>query len=237
MKKIFVLIFLISILLISCKTQQGVFKNKELGEFEFSNLPGMIYDAQNRPCSRVSVSVWKSDVISSEETLIKTSESDINGRFTILGLERGNYRVVAEKEGFESIETEIFYSSRLDVLYLKIYSQKQILDQATDAMSERRYGLVEELLQRAENINKNDPYFLYMKSVYLYGKKEFSSALVPLENIQEQGFKFPHVFLLMADIYQYKLDQPDLALIKLKEYINLIDDSEINLRIRELEKK
>ena len=235
MKKITLLIIIILISLTSCKTQKGVFKNKELGEFEFSNLPGMIYDADNRPCSKVSVSVWMSGE-KGEEKLIKTSESDINGRFTIPGLARGTYRIVAEKEGYESITTEIFYSSRLDVLYFKIFSQKQILNLATGALSERRYSRVEDYLNRSEDINGDDPYYLYIKALYLYGKNEFSGALIPLEKVRKQGFKFPYVSLLMADIYQYKLDQPEKALIKLKEYLDLIDDSEIELRIKELQK-
>ena len=234
MKKVFYLIIILSIFLISCKSTQGVLKNKELGEFEFSNLPGMIYDADNRPCSKVAVSVWKTDE-NGIEKLIITSESDINGRFTILGLERGSYRVFIEKDGYESNDTEIFYSSRLEVLYFKIFSQKQILTMATEALTERRFGRVKEFLNRSDIINENDPYSLYIRSIYLYEKDEFSEAIVPLEKIQKQGFKFPYVALLMADIYEYKLDQRELALVQLKRYLDLIDDSEIEKRMKELE--
>jgi hypothetical protein len=227
MKKATFLIIILSIFIISCKT-------KPEDAFISSNLPGMIYDADNRPCSKVSVTTWTTNK-KGEDVLLITVNSDINGRFTIPKLDRGSYRIEAEKEGFESLSTEIYYSSRLDILYLKIFSQKQILNLAENALEERRYGRVEEYLLRSEKINSDDPYSLYLKAVYLYEKESFSDALLPLIRILDQGFRFPYVHLLMADIYQYKLDLPEKALAQLIEYKNIFDDLEIKLRIKELE--
>ncbi len=227
MKKTYFAIFILSLMILSCKSAPE-------GDFKLSNLPGMIYDADNRPCGKVLISAW-GDNKKGEEELLYIVTSDINGRFTIPKLDRGHYRITAEKENFESIELDFYYSSRLEVLYLKIFSQKQILNLATEALNERRFGKVEGYLERSGEVNPNDPYFLYLKAIFLYEKKNFSEALIPLEKIVEQGYKFPYVHLLIADIFEYELKQPENALIHLNEYINLIEDSEIILRIKELE--
>jgi hypothetical protein len=215
------------LLLLACKS-------KPEGYFESSNLPGMIYDADNRPCDKVLLSVWYIDD-EGEENEVSQVRSDINGRFTIPNLQRGSYRILGEKEGYEKITSVFYYSSRLDVLYLKILSQKEILKSATEALYDRRFGKVEELLIRSETINSNDPNSLYLKAVFLFEKNLFEEALIPLQRIEEQGFKFPYVHLFMADIYQYELNQPLLALDQLKEYLNLLDDSELYFRMKELE--
>ena len=92
-------------------------------------------------------------------------------------------------------------------------------------------------LKRSEVINENDPYSLYIKSIYLYEKDEYSEAIVALEKIQKQGFKFPYVSLLMADIYEYKLGESENALVQLKKYMNLLNDTEVESRIKELDNK
>jgi tetratricopeptide (TPR) repeat protein len=120
-------------------------------------------------------------------------------------------------------------------LYLKIFSQKQILNNAAESLEEKRFGTVDGLLIRAEKINENDPFFLYLKSVFMYEKKNYKAAVIPLEKIINQGYKFPYVHLLLADIYQYELNEPQKALIQLTIFVNLFDDSEVDFRIKELE--
>jgi len=209
-------------------------KSHPEGYFKSSNLPGMIYDADNRPCEKVLITIWYIDD-SGEEEIIQI-KSDINGRFTIPRLKWGSYRILAEKEGYESINADIFYSSRLDVLYLKILSQKYILSKATESLKERRFGKVDEYLIRAGLINPSDPHYLYLKSIFFYEKEQFAKTLHQLNQIVELGYHFPYVHLLMADIYQYKQGLPLEALRELKEYMNLFDDSEMSLRLKELEK-
>lgn len=228
MKKIATAIILISLLALSCKSAP------EEGNFDNSNLPGMIYDADNRPCEKVKITVFKIDNEGNENELFSVP-SDINGRFTLPGLSRDSYRVTAEREGYESISTDLYYSSRLDVLYLKIYSQKQILNSATEALRSRKFGNVEKLLIRSEKVNGNDPYHLYLSAVFYYDKDELNTAEEQLNRIVDLGYEFPYVYLLLADIYQYKLNDRNRALEQLKIYINLIDDMDIESRIGELE--
>lgn len=217
------------LMVFSCKTNED-----DESFFESSDLPGMIYDSDNRPCDKVSIEAYAIDVEGNEEYIFTVS-SDINGRFTLPGLSRSYYKIKAFREGYESISTDLYYSSRLDVLYLKIYSQKQILTQATDLLEQRRFGNVEELLIRSHGVNSLDPYHLYLYAVFLYEKENYSEALISLVQVVDQGYRFPYVHLLMADIFQYKLNDNTHALEQLNRYVNLYDDSEVVVRIKELE--
>lgn len=226
-KEYFILIVLFSFLL-SCQSHSE-------GYFISSNLPGMIYDSENRPCSKVDLVVSSVDEDGSLSE-IERVQSDINGRFTISGLSRGSYRIICTRQGYESIESDIFYSSRLEVLYLKIMSQRQILNSAEVSLSERHFGLVEKYLLRSEKINNDAPYHLYMKSVFYYEKDMFTEAIEPLKRIEELRYKFPYVHLMLADIYQYKLKDRRSAGLQLERYLKLMDDSDIKIRREELEK-
>lgn len=227
MKRILFFITLTLLVASACKTKP------DEGYFEASNLPGMIYDADNRPCDKVSISAYTRDK-EGNEVLLYAVDSDINGRFTLPSLDRGSYRITAAREGYEFITTDIYYSSRLDVLYLKIFSQKQILNLATEALTRKRMGNAGEFISRSAKVDPDDPYHLYLKAVYMYESDSYEEALIPLERIVQLGYRFPHVFLLMADIYQYKLDKPQEALEQLEKFKNLIDDGTVDSRIEEL---
>jgi hypothetical protein len=51
MNKIIPSLMIFLVLLISCKSEPE-------GSFDSSNLPGMIYDNDNRPCDKVVLTVW-----------------------------------------------------------------------------------------------------------------------------------------------------------------------------------
>lgn len=201
--------------------------------FESSNLPGMIYDGDNRPVERVLLTTMK--VTEKGEEKLHIVETDINGRFTLPNLNRGDYKIIARKEGYESLTTEISYSSRTEVLYLKMYSQKQILDLAANALEQGRLAKTEKLIERSAGINKMQPGHLYFKAMYFYRKGDFKAALKPLDQILAAGYDFPWVYLLQGDIYQYHLKKNDKALEALRKFSNSVEDGDVRVRIKELE--
>lgn len=227
MKKRLLVVTAILFTVLSCKT------NEDQNYFSSNSLPGMIYDGENRPCKKVLVRAFRID--GESEELLLTVESDINGRFILPDLERGNYRIEGEKEGYELLVSDISYSSRLEVLYLKMHSQDQILKLAADAMENRRSGQVRRLLLRSEAIDAGNPLHLYHKALFLYGQEEYEEALKCLEAIEERGFEFPYVYLLKGDIYQLGLSDRDKALEALTIFVGHIDDDEVKQRIKELE--
>jgi len=228
MKKRILLMALCAALIFSCKTTD------DPTDFELSNLPGMIYDGDNRPCERVTLLVVK--VLEGEEKELFTVQTDINGRFILPGLDRGDYRIVARREGYETLETEISYTSRTEVLYLKMFSQDQLLVLAADSLDMGRFDRSLAFLNRSESIDDSNPRHLYTLSVFFYSRGEYEKALESLVKIPSSGFDFPWVDLLVGDIYQYHLDEPQKALEALRKFSLRIDDGDVKTRIKELEK-
>lgn len=216
-----------ALLALTCKTTE------DPAEFESSNLPGMIYDGDNSPCEQVRIRAFK--IQGGDEEALFSVETDINGRFTLPGLDRGDYRIVAEKEGYESLESFFSYASRMEVLYLKMYSQDQLLVLAADSLDQGRYDKALSFLVRSAEVDGGNPRHLYTYAVYSYHSGEFEKALESLEKIPAAGFDSPWVYLLMGDIYQYKLDNPLKALEALRQFSFRVDDGEVKSRIKELE--
>lgn len=228
-RKVLLLFSAVSLMALSCKTTE------DPTDFELSNLPGMIYDGDNRPCERVRVEVFRLTYEGEEQ--LYSVETDINGRFTLPGLDRGDYRLSAEKRGYESLRTVISYASRTEVLYLKMYSRQQILALAADALERGRYGETETFLARSASIEEDDPEHLYLEAIYRYRIGDYETSLISLQSILDRGFDFPWVHLLMGDIYQYELADGDKALEALKKFSRQVEDSEVIERIKELENR
>jgi len=227
MKKRLLFVALCTLLVLSCKTTE------DPTDFEVSSLPGMIYDGDNRPCERVSLLVVK--VLEGEEKELYTVQTDINGRFILPNLDRGDYRIIAGREGYETLETDISYTSRTEVLYLKMFSQDQLLVLAADSFDLGRFDKALAFLLRSEKIDDANPRHLYTHSVFLYDRGEYDKALESLKKISSSGFDFPWVDLLVGDIYQYHLEEPQKALEALKRFSTRIDDGDVKTRIKELE--
>lgn len=217
-----------AIVLVSCKT------GGEDHFIESSGLPGMIYDGYNKPCKNVQIQVYR--LVDDFGELLLAVESDINGRFTLPALKQGNYRIELYKEDHETLVKEINYSSPLEVLYMKMYSQDQILDMAVQSLEERRIVRVENYLKRSESIQSDDPYHLYVQSIYMYSIEDYEQSLEYLKALVHQGYLFPYVHLLMADIYQYHLHETIKALESLNLFLSQIENDEVLLRKKELEK-
>ena len=76
--------FCVSMIFFGC----GSFDTNET-DFAKAHLEGMIYDYHNNPCAGVEISVDNTPA----------SVSDVNGRFTLYNLSRGNHTVrISKKE-------------------------------------------------------------------------------------------------------------------------------------------
>ncbi|MBB6478490.1 carboxypeptidase-like regulatory domain-containing protein [Spirochaeta isovalerica] len=224
-------LFIVSavLILLACKS------NEDQYLFESSNLPGMIYDSDNRPCERVLINAYR--IGESGEEFLFSVETDINGRFTLPGLDRGAYKIEAVKRGYERLSTQIEYTSRTEVLYLKMFSQEQILGLAAEYLEMGQKGKCREALDRSSLINDRNPHHLYTEAIFQYRSGDYEKALTFLEMIEEQGFRFPAVFLFKGDIYQYQYLDFNKAKEALQEYLLLIDDGDVKMRIEELEQE
>ncbi len=116
-------IFLSILIFISCATT----KKKSSDDFTEAPLFGMVYDYDNRPCSEALIIIDDNDEVM----------SDINGRFIIGVLSRGNHIVTAKKEGYETLSFSFSFLNRTQVLYLRMISFLQLLVEIENAIDAR----------------------------------------------------------------------------------------------------
>jgi tetratricopeptide (TPR) repeat protein len=204
----------------SCKS----LSNNNPVTFDKAPLLGMVYDYDNAACAGVTVSINGKPV----------ATSDIDGRFFIPDLDRGEHIIELAKRDYESSTTVIDYESKSQVLYLKILSFDELLVQAQDALEAQKKADAESLLQRAEKVRLGDPEAQYFRALLLYREKRYDDAVEELENLIDNDNRDPYVYLFLADIYQYNLNDIKAAKVALTEFLTRIEDTDIRKRFEAL---
>jgi tetratricopeptide (TPR) repeat protein len=90
------------------------------------------------------------------------------------------------------------------------------------------------LIERAEQIKRDDPVEQYLKAMYLDGKGSTEHAIEILSGIIDQGYHEPYVYLTLADIYQYQLKNQEKAIFCLEEFLKLKRNREAEKRLESL---
>ena len=201
------------------------YRERRLREFNSSPLVGMVYDQEQKPCAAAQITV---DGNAGPRT-------DINGRFVIDALTRGDHRIGVSKQGFEPLEVALSFVDRTQVLYLRVVSHGQLLRQAEEALGRGRFQEADGLLRRAEALDPEDPVGLYLRAVYFLRLEDIQQAIGLLQKILARGQRLPAVLLSLADIYQYRLQDAAQAANYLREYLRAEDDPDIRARLAELE--
>jgi tetratricopeptide (TPR) repeat protein len=212
------------LLLLSCLTDRPAGP----GDFSQAVLLGIIYDYDNTPCAGASV------ILDGGEDRFET---DINGRFAIPLLARGEHTIAVKKQSYEELSAKINFTSRDQILYLKVFSIVQLLRMLEQELARKRFKEAEELIKRVEAIRNNDPVGLYLKAVYLLEKGQIGEARDALEQIIGNGYREPIVFLTLADICEERLGDNGKAAEYLGLYLELRRDPAAEARLEELVKK
>lgn len=205
----------------SCVT----YREKRLREFASSPLVGMVYDLDQKPCAGALITVDGQE----------GPRTDINGRFVIDALRRGEHLLRVSKPGYEPLETALSFLDRTQVLYLRLTSLGQLLREAEEALDRRRLQEADELLRRAETLNAEDPVGMYLRAVYFLKRENTEAAISLLERIRAQGQKAPAILLSLADIYQYRLRDMPRAIFYLRQFLDAEDNPEVRARLSGLE--
>ena len=194
--------------------------------YEFSAAPvlGMVYDRENKPCGGAAIFIDG----------VESASTDINGRFVVASLSRGKHTVLAKKHGYEELIFTFEFLNRSQVLYIRVFSLAQLLSEAERAIAERSWEEAERFIERAERIEKDDPVGLYLKAVLFRERGRFDDAVSALGRIIDLGFKEPYVYLALADIFQYDLNDMQKAAEALEKYLDMKEDSDIRDRLEDL---
>ncbi|MBN1697772.1 MAG: hypothetical protein JW881_09675 [Spirochaetales bacterium] len=214
-------IFLLSLLVIlnGCPSGPPVADN-----FISSPLNGKIFDHDNLPCG---------DVVITVDNFTKV-KSDINGRFVIPDLTRGTHQLVCRKESYEEITIDYNFLNQNDVLWIKMISLEQLIRQIDDKFFNNKWDETNDLFERAAKIDPDDPVLLYLTSVLYLHNGWVENALEVLLDMIEKGNNEPTIYLSIADIYQYKMNDPALAFQYLEKYITMVHDEDAYKRVETL---
>ncbi len=221
MKKVLKLIVIgLALSFSSCLTKDRA------ASMEFAKAPlfGMVYDFDNQPCSGALI------VLDDEEG----PQTDINGRFVIGYLPSGEHKVQVKKEGYEELTANFKFSSKNQVLYLKLISFTQLLRKTEYALEKKRLKETGELIKRVEAINADDPVAMYLKAVYLLECRKPEEAVIILNKILAKGYSEPVVYITLADIYQYRIDDTKKAISNLEKYLQIQRNNEVENRLEAL---
>lgn len=199
-------------------------EGEALKHFAKAPINGMVYDFDNKPCPNVTVRLNDKFVI----------RSDINGRFTFLGMPPGPYTLQLDKQGYESLKLEIDFHSRSQVLYAKMISLRSLIRRVERATAEKKWSEAESLLTRAVAIDPDDPTVLYLKATLALYRGKVEEAAGILKGILERGHSNATILLSLADIYQYRLNDPAQAREYLAAYLFIKENPEIRRRYEKL---
>jgi len=172
------------ILLASCQSGKPL-KRVKNDNFMFA----MIYDHDNTPVSAVSVSINGKRI----------TDSDIQGRFILDNMKKGDYNVKLVKRGYETLE-DTFTFDPMNVLYFKMINSSQLVTLAESALDNREFIIAENFINRALVLEPNRPDILFLKGItcHLQGKNE--EALLILENLIKTGNTNPFITQLFESL-------------------------------------
>jgi len=207
-------------LLAGCVSRAAV----DIQRFDKAPLLGMVYDERNEPCAGARIHVDGKPGPS----------TDLSGRFVVADLRRGAHTIAVAKAGYERLEVEVDFFDKSQVLYLKVVSLGELLARLEEALAERRLADAGALVARAEAVSPAHTDVRYLKAVSLLKAGEAREAAALLEQLLADGERAPALYLTLADIYQYALNDREKAETTLAGYLRLQEDSEARTRYESL---
>lgn len=207
-------IFLCLLIFISCKSMN----------VEKSSFNGMIYDGNNEPINGASVEVNGQ----------KSTVSDMSGRFYLENLKiNENYELTVSKKDFETIKMNFDFQNVTQIAYVSMLSASQLLEKAEVSLEEGNYDSAEDFIHRAEICSKETLSSRYLHAVISYKKGDVDKALNILNQLTTT-YNDSYIYLFMADIFEYSLNDNESAKKYLKMYLDKSYDMETEKRYTRL---
>ena len=155
----------------SCKTAEFGFKPVDIN--------GMVYDFSNKPVANYEIVLGKKHF----------GSTDINGRFTLIKVSPGSYKISGSKNGFENYNGEVIIREKGQIIYIRIPSQNQLLVMADEALAANNFILAEEIAERAYQIDKNNIETLFYYAAISFRQNNLEKAASFLEHAINLGSK------------------------------------------------
>jgi len=156
----------------------------------------MIYDFDNTPVNGVLVYINNKKVV----------DSDIQGRFILDSMKKGEYSIKLTKRGYETFE-EKFSFDPLQVLYFKMINTEQLITLAETALDNKEFAVAENYINRALQIEPSRPDILFLKSVCYYLQDRNKEAVEILENLIKSNNNNPSISQLLERIRKTQIPE------------------------------
>jgi len=194
-------------------------------------LRGMVYNGNRMPVQDASVN-W---IV--EGKTVKTARTDIHGRYLMPEVSFGKVTLQFVKAGYEELLWSFSYEKPTQVVYVRMSSFNELLDDAAANIQKRNWAQAASSLDRAEKMDPDNVVVVYLQAEMQSRQGNLEKAVALLEGLSSRKDQSFAVELSLADLYQDKLGQPDKALLHLKSALAIQDDIEVENRIVELEKR
>ena len=188
MKKIIVPICLLPIIFISCKSV--VFG------WPHYTVNGMIYDFENRPVSGYEICLDE-----------KKTTSDVTGRFVFSKIPKGEYTLTGMKTGYEKYSGELVIEDDLQVVYIRVPSQKQLLDLLDDALTKDNLDDALTFMERANATGVTTTESAFYSAVVFYRMKKTEQAIGILKDLIKSGVTDRYVQMFLEDLEKKKVNE------------------------------
>ena len=140
-------------------------------------LNGMVYDTSNRPVVNYTIFIDGK----------KECVTDIGGRFYIKSITRSVHDLKGEGEGYLSVSQKITVTDKSQVLYIRIPSVEEKLDEALGFLTRNDIEQAEKCIEEVLDSDGQNSDALFFKAALclLKGNKEEADSL--LEKLKEKG--------------------------------------------------
>jgi hypothetical protein len=126
----------------------------------------------------------------------KIVDSDIQGRFVLGSVKKGEHKVKLVKSGYETLEDSFQYQP-MDVLYFKMFNTSQLITLAENALDQNDLINAERYLNRALFVEPDRPDILFLNSIQFYLRHDYDEARTILEHLINTGYRDNSVTLLL----------------------------------------
>lgn len=147
------------------------------------DVNGMIYDFANKPVAYCEITLG--------ETYAATT--DINGRFTLPKVPPGTYGITGSKNGYETYMDYVTIQDWGQIIYIRIPSQNQLLNLIDEAMTVMNFGLAEEYMKRAYEIDKTNVEMLFYYAAIKFRQQKYNEAVSYLEAAKSLGSRDTYI--------------------------------------------
>jgi len=157
------------------------------GLFKNADLVGMVYQGGNRPCPGVTVELLEGG----KADALFRGVTDLNGRFIVPRLARGEHRLRFSRKGFQDLTVAIRFDDPTHIFYTRMVSLEELLLHAEEALDRNQWGRLSDILDEAARIGPGRGEILFLRAVAAARQGFPHEARRRLSEMEAYGFPLP----------------------------------------------